>query len=236
MTLLIQNNDVEGNGGTLSGVDTGLVLRVGTSNSTGTAGGGGSSPGEVFNGSNGGVNAIIDDNFFSGNAGNDVSISSFTSTEDLAKTTGTWNATTFPATTLLGDPLARLNLEFKGNTGDEADVTQLGASYNNAEEVFKSRLKSATDPGPFTSATRRRNAQRLGSNTGIYAAPVTPAGHVYYYPGVGDSTFRVTSDSDTSGFGTADGFGDTVNYVGAIANDELPFGWATVAPGSFTFP
>ncbi|MFG0331740.1 MAG: hypothetical protein ACF8TS_00135, partial [Maioricimonas sp. JB049] len=90
----------------------------------------------------------------------------------------------------------------EANNRDRSIVTgnEPGAFYNNAEGAFKSRTFDPMDPssGPFNSATRRRNAQRLASryltNPGGELRPfppVPPSSISFLYPGMGDSTFRV---------------------------------------------
>lgn len=230
MVLDIRGNRVAGNnnvgfvaGGTSSFFSGGgLVLRVGTSNSStsftgaddtgdilgngsgfGIANGVGSNSGEFFAG-NGRVNARITDNAFEGNLGDDVHIESFASTVDPPVTGGTWDNTTFNPQNFRADPLARLNLIFNGNTGNSLNVTQLGAFYNNGEGTFKSRTSNLNPPGAFPQnggATRRRNAQRIATRDTL--APFTgPDGGIFEYAGMGASTFRIESNFDTSGFDT----------------------------------
>lgn len=197
----------------------GLAIRVGTSGGNYSLTGGGpnaqvggfASDGNQIAGVplsqsatliNGGVLASVNDNFFAGNQGSDFYTESFTSTIDPATTGGTWNGTDFnPPTTANGDPLARLDLEFLNNTFDEIDPVNLGAFYNNAEPNFKSRTNGRTLPdpnGPFTSGTRRRNAQRLAfrDNLPPFTGPNVPGDfNEYKFQGLGDSTFRVTSET-----------------------------------------
>lgn len=212
---------------------------------------------------NGRVNARVIDNTFEGNLGDDVYIESFVSasTVQIAPpasgtvgnapgTNGTWNDMQFIIMAYTSDPLARLNLVFRGNVGNTANVTNAGAFYNDGDGTFKSRtIMMAPQPtGPFTSATRRRNAQRVPDRAGLAPFngpdfnPLIGEG-IFQYPGTGVSTFRVESDFDLSGFQTADGFaidGDfsqfnQIPFTGANLFGELPFGWGTAAPGSFQF-
>lgn len=243
--------------GTFSG--GGLVLRIGSNNggdinsyfgaeSTGALPvpqGVGAIAGGLFDG-NGRVNARIVDNLFGSQLGDDVLIEGFQSTVNPTASAGTWDAMTFIVTAYESDPLARLNLAFRGNVGDSLDVNRLGASYNNAEGVFKSRLITAVPGGPFTSATRERNAQRIPSRAADFSAPFfSPDFGVFQYPGVGVSTFRVESDVDVSGFRQTgamfaiDGapVPPSINAVGVPFPTnlfgELPFGWNTAGPGTF---
>src|SRR5690606_32353452 len=89
---------------------------------------------------------------------------------------------------------------FVDNTFESIDVNNLGAFYNNDEGDFKSRTgKTAPNPsGPFQSGTRRRNAQRLASRNyydGGFPLPPAASGPGYLYPGVGLSTFRITTET-----------------------------------------
>ena len=256
MVLDLQYNEISNNGSPGTFPSSGLVLRVGTSNSAGnlyysngTAGVGTAS---ALAG-NGRVNARVVNNEFGGNFGSDVLVESFTSTINPAPSSGTWTDTLFQNVVVQRDPLARLNMVFRDNTGDAVDVTRgqadanavtdpsTGAFYANAEPEFKSRLTfpPGTDPGgPFTSATRRRNAQRLASANGPFAAPGFPGNAAgFVYDGTGASTFRIESDFSTAGFTGAgsDSFTDSVGFTNPIFG-ELPYGWDTsVAVGTFQF-
>src|SRR5262249_1652099 len=101
---------------------------------------------------------------------------------------------------------------------------------NNAEGTFKSRTTTATDPGPFISDSRHRNAQRLAGRFNL------PPGNglAFLYPGVGTSTFRLMSGSDTTGFDL-----DTSPYTNPFTNsagvfyfgdpgriEAMPYGWS----------
>lgn len=205
---------------------------------------------------NGRVNARVVDNTFDGNLGTDVYIESFTSTQGVQTTQGAWDQMQF---NFMGnqnetDPLARLNLVFRGNVGDSYNVTNIGAFYNDADAVFKSRDIMAMDPGPFLSASRRRNAQRVPDRgtTDFYANPIgAPDFGAFQYPGIGESTFRVESDFDTSGFLSVEPLGDFEVDLGPVppsfnangitfgnANaDEaaFPYAWGEATPNSFQF-
>ena len=241
--------------GVLSAFDTtGLVVRVGTSgasNSIADAGGFASANDNVGPFSTavgqltgrGGVLANISNNVFGGSFGHDVAFESFISTVN-PNTGTTWTDANDadPANNVFDpngyqtDPLARLDLRFVGNTGEDADVARTGAAYNNADQVFKSRITgppaTVSPGGPFSSGSRLRNAQRQASRTAPFNAPGVNFGGsgAFLYPGVSDqSTFRVTNNSTTAGFTTADTFGTTVP-LGAVFG-ERPFNWdQTLAP------
>jgi len=267
MILDLQFNEIKNNGSPGAFPSSGLVLRVGTSNSAGAnlTGNGAAGVGSSTIAGNGRVNARVVSNTFGGNFGSDVFVESFTSTVNPTTTLGTWDDTTFQPTlaTLQRDPLARLNMVFRDNSGDALDVTRgqadagagdpsAGAFYANDESVFKSRLDTAGTPlsdGPFTSGVRRRNAQRLASAAFPYAIPGFPAGAAgFAYDGVGASTFRIESDFSVGGFISGDTFvGDIgpvpppvnasgVPFTNPLFGEELPYGWDTsVAPGTFQF-
>ena len=248
----------------------GLVLRVGSTNSFNNAGaativadttgdntGGFGSLTPIGVGSNsatlgnGRMNARIVNNTFEGNLGDDVFIQSFTSTDvgSLTGTNGTWNDMVFTVMAYESDPLARLNLVFRGNTGNSLNVTNVGAFYNDGDGAFKSRtIMMAPQPtGPFQNAGRRRNAQRVPARGDILnqLAPLNgPDNGAFQYPGMGASTFRIESDFDVSGFQSGDTFfldGTPIppifnaNGIFRAGQDEMPYGWGTAAPGTFQF-
>lgn len=245
----LQYNRIQGNGALSEHAGTGVVLYVGTSN-----GGSGNAfdPGQFGDptlGGNGRVNARIVNNQFGGNAGNDFYVQSFTSTIDPATTQGQWPVLAANPTidSYQSDPLARLNMVFRGNTGDGIDATSAepftnvgnkAAFYNN-DDPFKSRTTTDDPVGPFQVSNRRRNAQRLGADLDI---PVVATN--FMYPGTGASTFRVESDVDISGFSSGVGFlidGAPLppNYSGAFVTPgvpgDIPWGWGTVGVGTFQF-
>jgi hypothetical protein len=242
---------------------TGLVVRVGTSGATNSAsdpGGfasigslipiGGSPFGESTG--RGGVTLVVDNNAFGGNFGDDILFQSFVSTVDPSSGSGAWDPLAAPPTFntngYQSDPLARLDLHIHNNTFDSTDFNNshgvasanpsFVAFYNNADGTFKSRLNNIANgnpasAGPFTSATRRRNAQRQAARIPPFTNPTSPVGASFLYPGVGDSTFRVSSDSDTTGFlidfvvPNTSGFDQNgFNYGNAIFGEQ-PFGWGT---------
>ena len=233
LTFTMTNNRVEGNGSNSGFGTTGLVLRVGTSD----GGYGPFTDGGFFGEGNGGVGATITGNTFHGNLGNDVYFDSFVSTVDPATAAGTWSATEFTINSYQGDPLARLDLTFNNNTMDSVDVNNIGAFYTDADAVFKSRQTDATDPGPFVSGARQRNAQRLAGRFGL--PPATPGGlsDLFLYPGLGQSTFRLLS-APTGNIinGVAanpfaiDAFYTSPFDANGVANpgpgfDTMPYGW-----------
>lgn len=233
LRFIMDNTSITNNGISSQFDATGFVMRVGTSDAS-------ASPffdGGLASNGFGGVIADVTNNNFSGNFGTDVWFESFVSTAPPQQTLGTWSATDFDITgpnPYEGDPLARLDLVFTGNTGNSIDVTNLGAWYDNPEPVFKSRLFTATPPGPFGSATRMRNAQRLASRVGL--PPIGGPGAAFQYPGMGTSTFRVGAGT-TIGF-IGSGADNEFQVIGSTFNTlvgmpaptlfgELPFGWDT---------
>lgn len=261
MVLDINRNTISGNNTITGGFEGGgLAVRVGTSGSSANfTNADPSGAAQVLNGvgsnsaglmdGNGRINARVTDNTFSGNQGDDVIFESFVSTVDPATTAGTWDAATFAPTTFEADPMARLNLVFRGNTGQSLDVTRAGASYNNGEGTFKSKLVTSAPGGPFASATRERNAQRIPTRDAEFSFPLaSPDFGAFEYPGTGLSTFRIESDFETTNFLTGDTFvidGSPVppalnvnpNAVplGGGGTGELGFSWSTVAPGTFQY-
>lgn len=245
----LQFNRIQGNGANSSHFGTGLVMYVGTSNAAGSTNTDQFGTVTAGNG-NGRVNARIVNNEFGGNFGNDFYVQSFTSTVDPPTTEGEWavGAANPSIDNQRGDPLARLNMVFRGNTGDGLDATNAGidganlaAFYDNDEAIFKSRVNTADPVGPFQDGARRRNAQRVSADLDIPEVAT-----FYRYPGTGASTFRIESDVDISGFTGGIGFaidGSPVPpfYSGAFLPDsiglpdETPYGWGEVAVGTFQF-
>lgn len=223
LTMSVTNNSINQNGqvpGTFGG--SGLVLRVGTSrggDNFNVAGG-------FANAANGGVNAVVTGNTLTGNFGADVIAQSFVSTVNPGTTAGSWTDQneaprngandTFAPAGYQSDPLARLDLVFQNNTGDELDVTRVGAAYTNDEPIFKSRTQNqdnATDggpddDGPFGTGTRSRNAQRLaarnvdtffgaGAGTRLNPDLTIGASNAFLFSGLGQSTFRANQSGNT---------------------------------------
>lgn len=187
MVLQVATNYIQDNGVNSGFSTTGMVMRIGTSESarnfTDQTPGNAGSVGDEGSGdaANGRSNVSITNNEFEGNFGEDVYFESFTSTVDPPTTQDNWDSAANPPFRVLSsyhrDPLAKLNLVFQGNTGNGLDVVNSGAFYNNAEIEFKSRVQNGTPApnpdGPFSSATRRRNAQRVASRTNLapFSAP-----------------------------------------------------------------
>lgn len=226
----MDNNQILANGFNSGFGTTGLVVRVGTTNATtsSTTAAPFASDG-LGNFTNSGVIMSVTNSTLTGNFGSDAFFQSFTSTVDPVATAGTWGATNDPTaiTAFQSDPLARLDLNWDNNTILSGDVNNAGAFYNNSD-TFKSRLNTiAANPGPFTSNTRRRNAQRQPARIPFLNAP---GAGTFLYSGTGESTFRVDSTGDTGIF-----ILDTVPYndtgdangvflPGSITG-ELPYGW-----------
>lgn len=256
MRFVFSNNEVRDNGYRALGANfsdtTGLYLRVGTNGASlpgvvNDAGGFASNASAVNSVATagltgrGGVLALVSDNVFGGNAGHDVAFESFVSTP-VAPTGDPANWTDqnenppdptndiFDPTGYVADPLARLDMQFVRNVGEDADVTRSGAAYQSTDPVWKSRIANdltvASPPGPFfDGGSRQRNAQRLASRAAPFNAPLSPLGASFLYPGVGASTFRVSTDSNTLGFGSADSFNSQVGL--GVLFGELPFNWQT---------
>lgn len=235
LALLIERSEIDANGapGTMGGV----VLRVGTSD----GGYGPAFAGGYASDGFGGVRAGLIDSMLSGNFGEDLVIETYTSTVDPITAAGTWSDTEFTVDDYESDPLARIDMVFRGNTADSIDVTGVGAFYSDPDPLFKSRDTTQTDPGPFTAGgARRRNATRLAARNGL--PPATPGGGSdnFLYPGMGTSTLRIESDFDENGVNIL-AFGFLTPPVGVLfpgANifGELVFQWDdSLAPGT-VFP
>ncbi|QDT95832.1 beta strand repeat-containing protein [Gimesia aquarii] len=226
----MDGNQIIDNGVSSGFGTTGLVVRVGTTrafNNTTATGGFASDGAGNFDIS--GVIMNVTNNTLTGNLGDDVYFESFTSTVDPVDTAGTWGNTIDPTaiTAFASDPLARLDLDWDNNTILSADTTNIGAFYNNAD-TFKSRLNNVASPGPFTSTSRRRNAQRLAARIPNLNAP---GAGTFLYSGTGASTFRVDSTGDlgifildTNPFLVTPNDANGVLLPGNIVG-ELPFGW-----------
>ena len=209
-----------------------------------------------------GAVANVTGNIFGGNYANDVTFQAFTSTVAPPTTVGTWyylgnaaagsqfyafgtqvsglaNQPAGTAIVYVSDPLARLDLNFTGNSGDGNNLnatrpdTYAGtnpAYYNNNEQVFKSRIDNNpsgggdTAVGPFSSGTRGRSITTLPSiiltpDNAAFPAPVRISVNGFAYPSTGGSTFRVNAT------------GDSGNTFGANANGFFPF-VSPVTPGA----
>lgn len=230
----MNRNTVSANGLGSSFTATGLVMRVGTADgglADFTNDGG-------FAATRAGVTATVRDNILQGNAGSDVFFQSFVSTLNPAASVGTWDNGTFALANYQTDPLARLDLIYGNNVADSTDATTIGAQYTNDEPIFKSRTIGQGPAGPFATANRARNAQRLADRDvalgGTVLAPTTPVVQpTYLFPGMGASTFRVRLEPGNV-FGTGSGFQldgtpfvDLTDYNGVGPIPEL-FGWGTL--------
>ncbi|MCH9656500.1 MAG: right-handed parallel beta-helix repeat-containing protein [Planctomycetes bacterium] len=231
LRMTMDTNQILANGFSSGFGTTGLVVRVGTTNgSTSSTNAGGFASDGVGNFTNSGVIMSVTNSTITGNFGSDAFFESFTSTVDPAATAGTWGATNDPTalTTFRSDPLARLDLDWGNNTIIAGDVTNTGAFYNNAD-TFKSRLNTTSVPfdGPFTSTSRRRNAQRQAARINNL---IDPGAGTFLYSGTGASTFRLDSTGDLLIFTldgnpyTTTGDANGINFGGAITG-ELPWGW-----------
>lgn len=249
MFLTVNNNDIEGNGILSFDTTNGLVVRVGSSDGNF----GSTFDGGFFGEGRGGIGAVVTNNFFHGNLGDDISFSSFRSTPITGPgaSGGTWDATTFAVTAYHSDPLSRLDLSYHNNVidsaptnaGNTADVNAAvaGAVYVDSDGTFKSRVNTATPGGPFVDPARARNAERLaGRFLGILPPFAPQLGATFLFPGMGQSTFRLL-DASNGGLTTAadvlqgNFFTDIAPYAGPFdANgvfrpnfgpDDMPFGW-----------
>ncbi len=223
----------------------------------------------------GGVVMTVDNNRFGGNAGDDILFHSYVSTVD--PNTGTaWStdpgSPSFNTQGYQSDPLSRFDLYFRNNIIDQDingvfsfdDVgthyvgyinrdNLLVAFYDNSDAVFKSRDNSHTGAdldGPFNSPIRARNATRLAARIPFFDDPQSIIGIQFLYPGMGDSTWRISNDtlSDPlnvqNGYFIQNGFFGNVddpspvnttddehgngflNFVGR--NGEQPWGWGLI--------
>jgi hypothetical protein len=255
LDLIVNNNDVEGNGINSALTATGLVVRIGSSD------GGINDPtfddGGFYNdpltGPRGGVGATVTNNTFHGNLGDDISFSSFTATvTPAASGGGTWSATAFnDPTSYQTVPLARLDLSFHNNTfdstsenvGNVVNNTNVGnitgnnvaAQYSINDGVFISRINTATPPGPFASATREINAERLAGRFLGALPPFSPQLGDFLFPGMGQSTFRLLGATTAADVAAAGFITDNAPYADPLfdANgvavgpkfDNMPYGW-----------
>ncbi len=249
------NTTIEQNGMTGVGLveSGGLVVRVGSTDGGYNNANGGNNGG--FADTRSGIQLTVTDVDFDGNFGDDVFFHGFRSTGDPATTGGTWDDMTFaPMGANNGDSLARMDVIWSNVTVDSgADVNnsgrngtpdgQAGAFFDNDEPVFKSRSGQTppSPPGPFTTGTRRRNAQRVAIRTytgGLVLEPQTmgvadpPDNGAYLYPGMGPSTFRVRVLGGFNPFAldanpfVGPGSANGTTFTGAVFG-ELPFGWGT---------
>ncbi len=185
--LQIDTNTIKDNGTNNSSVGSGLVMRIGSSqtsgnafdNQTGTATGIGSPNGIPINTVTGAglnvnarTNARVVGNDFEGNFGSDMTVAPFVSTINPPTTAGVWGrneARQFAVDNYTSDPLSRLNLQMQSNRGNGLDVIQGLVGYTNPEGVFKSRDgavqggDSGGDSGPFSNISRLRSITQIPS-------------------------------------------------------------------------
>lgn len=219
----------------------GLVIRVGSSDSIGPIRG----PDTANELTLSGVDAEVFSNRFNGNFGADVYFDNFVS--QIAPQSGSTFQMAAPRLVFnqgYRDPLSRLDLVFRGNTGNSLDVINGFAFYDNQEGRFKSRTNAdPNDPdGDFTDPGRKRNATRtLGSqffnDISIDPAATTlinDAGDTLWglwtYDGLGTTTWRVETDFDFNNFALTNptlgfsSFYDTVNLGG---QGDIAYQWDT---------
>jgi Ca2+-binding RTX toxin-like protein len=245
--LNVDRNTIQDNGIGSGFSSTGLILRVGAVGSDGntvsTAGQVGSASGAA-NAGNGRVNSRITNNTFDGNFGDDFYVEPFLSTGP-GNTGGQWDTNGFNPAGLERDPLSRLNLVFRANTGNGIDVQNF-AAFGNNEPQWKSRSSNgavANPPGPFGNTSRLRSVTNLrggfdaatGTDT---AAPFAPNfGAQFAYEALGPTTWQVETVFDTSGNNATFPFFNP-NAAGASQNNFTdPTGlWSIVGVGAFSFP
>ncbi len=228
----------------------GLVIRVGTAE-----GGFNRAADPAYELGLSGIDAEVVDNRFDGNFGADVYFDNFVSqimwqmgdVFDVGDPRFRW---------IYGyrDPLARLDLVFRNNTGNSLDVINGFAFYDNWEGVFKSRQVSiANVPNPTGHfdrgwETRKRNGTRTTGFQFFNDITTDPANWshdfihntdpavfvvTWSYDGLGTSSWRIESDfvnSNTFGqtnstLGYSDFF-DVIN-LGFEGEGEMPYQWDT---------
>jgi trimeric autotransporter adhesin len=224
LTFNLSNSTVNANASPGGYDGGGVVFRVGTTGADLTGNNVNNTTWRQENttspGARGGLILSMEDNEMRNNFGVDLWMHTFVSTRNPNVTGGTWDDDEFNVQNYEQDPLARIRVDaFSGNTGGSVDL--FGASnsvnsqqnfawYNTNEPEFKSRRDNLDEqPGPFASATRRRNATRLPARTtfvtGNTLAPFVPVAgtngtpgnsNQFLYPGVGESTLQVTSGAD----------------------------------------
>ena len=221
----------------VTGTLGGLVIRVGTADSIGTLN---IAVPELELGESG-IDAEVWKNTFNGNFGASVFLDSFVSvipvqTQGWFDDDSTSNHPPRP-TWRQGyrDPLSRLDMVFRENTGNSLDVTNGFAFVDNDEDYFKSRHPNGTSSPPndhahgaptltpggfFTNTTRARNATRtLGffdTVGGVPSIAYEGTGFDFSFEGHGTPTWRVESDYDFNNFNqtsTVQGFSTFENTV-----------------------
>ena len=238
----VRNADWTHNYRQVTGTLGGLVIRVGTAGSVGTLD---FAIPELELGESG-IDAEVWKNTFNGNFGASVFLDSFVSVIP-PQTQGLFDDDTSGHPAFIRwdqgyrDPLARLDLVFRENTGNSLDVTNGFAFIDNDEDYFKSRHINRTNSPPnnhahgaptltpggfFTNTTRARNATRtLGffdTVGGVPSIAYQGSGFDFSFEGHGTPTWRVESDYDFNNFGqtsTVQGFStfeDTVDLLNTL--------------------
>ncbi|MFN5433374.1 MAG: beta strand repeat-containing protein, partial [Planctomyces sp.] len=209
----------------VAGTLGGLVVRVGTAQSSGTIRVG--NPGLELG--RAGVDAEVWNNLFDGNVGADVFFDNFVSHMPL-QSQGNFDATHIPRFSWdqgFRDPLSRFDLSFRGNIGNSLDVMNGFAFLDNKEDYFKSRSNGGSTSPPSDHAhadlnpnghfntilptDRRRNATRtagfltdvvgdIPSSVPMIADDGSSVLPGWSYDGLGTPTWRVERDFEIAGF------------------------------------
>ncbi len=226
LVLVVDDNTIEANNQTGNFIAGGLILRVGTSNSSSLFFGADSTGSNSSDGNgvgtndtlgllgsvigNGRVNARIVSNSIDANAGDDVYIESFTSTVDPPETETAWTDTVFNVfPRYWSDPLSRLNMVFSGNTGSGLQVTNgesdrttvaggsnVVGAYYNNDEDEFKSRLFDQDPPGPFTAEDRRRNAQRIADR-TFLPPFTGPDPGFEYPGMGMSTFRIETGYDT---------------------------------------
>lgn len=262
------NDDWISDFGTVTGTLGGLVVRAGTADTFGThlptftpnnTSLTGNFPGTTAELGLSGVDAEVIDNTFNGNFGASVFLDSFVSVIP-PQSLGRFHVVNTPApdpiwTQGYRDPLSRLDLVFRGNSGNSLDVTNGFAFVDNDEHKFKSRqttgaitapqtiLHANTDPPGdhlrgVTTLRARNSTRTLGMPTDVVGAFPSvgqlfridgTALYLFSYEGYGTPTWRVERGWDVDQFNqtsTTQGFSTFTDSV-ALPNFGVPFQWDT---------
>ncbi|MCP4857655.1 MAG: hypothetical protein GY903_24490 [Fuerstiella sp.] len=235
----------------ITGTLGGLVVRVGTTDTSGQI----VVAAPEYELGLSGVDAEVWNNNFDGNFGADVYLDNFTSFVAPLSGDHFHDGDTPPYRWNRGfrDPLSRLDLVFRDNTGNSLDVINGFAFTDNNERVFKSRIANGTAfpeadgiflDGARGGSVRRRNSTRtLGYLNVVGDVPssqpaVTPApGSAWSYDGWGTPTWRVESDFDFNNFdetGTVSGYSDffdVVNLSQWFAEEDYQWDTGVNQPG-----
>ncbi|QDT57064.1 hypothetical protein Pan44_51290 [Caulifigura coniformis] len=215
--MRLTNNLINNNGGVAEDADGedsystlgGLVVRVGTSGFEDTS----LTSAPNWNLGLGGVIAEIENNQLSGNVGRDVYMDGFISTQS-------------PATGSFGDPLIRLDLQFRNNRGGSIDVSgeNFSVFYNNTNVGIPGATNVDRPNPPFTNPAILRDATR---NIGDPILGELP------FPGFGSSTLRIELDGSAP-----DAFGNNIgnNQFNLIYSGFNAFDWLTVPVGTLPDP